>query len=510
MPSSRIPLSRPSGTQALRIEQRKRRLAPSPSVNSEAQLDALQQIINTQLNGIAGLLEMMQHTGLDGEQRAMLALAQDTANQLITQSDRLLCPDANAAGRAAAQTAAARTMLIGSAAPSPAVRELQRLGMAVDSFGDTKSALAALGDAVAEGRPYGVVLIEQNLQELDGETLGTAIGSDITHRDSLLVLLSDVHGSQDAERLAAAGFSAWLPHHPPALMLRDTLDILCRWLAARTAPGFIAAGNAMEDDAGGLTADAPSFEGSRILAVDDNPVNLHVIERMLARLGCQVDTAAGGELALCRAADHAYDLILMDCHMPGLDGHQTTALLRAAESGNRHTPIVGWSACTRHNERETCLAAGMDDFLAKPTRLPDLRRLLARWLSAPAAAAGEAEAEDELEATQQMFGPDFAELAQLFLTDTPQRIAALRAAIEARDTQSFARVAHALCGSSASIGATLLAALCRELEIRARNGVVADVGRMQAVEQEYARIEKKLHALTQSAGAEATARRERH
>jgi len=511
MPSSRIPLPKSSRAQSLRMARRRRRLVNVRTANAEARLDELQHLVNTQLNGIVGMLEIMLHTDLDAEQRAMLALAQDTTDKLISQSNRLLQQSPGEKDRTvSAQASAVRTMLISSgAASSPALHELQRLGMAADNFTDTKSALAALGDAAEEGRPYRVVLVEQNLQGLDGETLGTAIGSDVMHRDTLLVLLSDVHGAQDADRLAVAGFSAWLPHRPPAMMLRDTLKILYRWIAARTAPGFIAAGNVVEDDAGGLSANALPFDGSRILAVDDNPVNLHVIERMLARLGCQVDTAAGGELALTRAADHAYDLILMDCHMPGLDGHQTTALLRAAESGSRHTPVIGWSARTRHNERDTCLATGMDDFLPKPTQLQALRRMLARWLPAPAATPNATEAEDELEATQQMFGADFPELAQLFLADTPQRIAALHAATATRDTLSFAKVAHALCGSSASIGATSLAAVCRELEIRARNGIAADEARMQAIDQEYARIEGKLHALMHSGITEHTARRER-
>jgi CheY-like chemotaxis protein/HPt (histidine-containing phosphotransfer) domain-containing protein len=479
---------------------------------SDEQLDALQHIINTQLNGIAGMLEMMLHTDLDAEQRAMLALAQDTTEKLMTQTTQLLQPESAEAGNVAFQqiSAAARTMLIGaSTAPSPALEELQRLGITVDSFTDTKSALAALSGAVDGDRPYRVVFVEQKLHGLDGETLGTAIGADITYHDTLLVLLSDAHGAQDADRLAEAGFTAWLPARPPGTMLRDTLNLLYRWVADKTAPGFIAAGSIVEDAAGGLSANALPFEGSRVLAVDDNPVNLHVIERMLARLGCQVDTAGGGELALNRAADHVYDLILMDCHMPGLDGHQTTALLRAAESGSRHTPIVGWSACTRRNERDTCLATGMDDFLAKPTQAQALRRILARWLPAAPSKAEVAEAEDELEVTQQMFGNDFVELAQLFLTDTPQRIAALNTAIENRDILSFARIAHALCGSSASIGATSLAALCRELEIRARSGIAADTARMQPVEQEYARIEDKLHAMMQAGAAEPARRAHR-
>jgi CheY-like chemotaxis protein/HPt (histidine-containing phosphotransfer) domain-containing protein len=479
---------------------------------SEEQLDALQHIVNTQLNGIAGMLEMMQHTDLDAEQRAMLALAQDTTEKLMTQTRQLLQPESAEAGSAAFQqiSSAARTMLIGASDTSSSVlQELQRLGVAVDNFTDTRNALAALSGAADGDRPYRVVFVEQRLQGLDGETLGTAIGTDLAYHDTLLVLLSDAHSAQDTDRLAEAGFTAWLPSRPPANMLRDTLDILYRWAADRTAPGFIAAGTAVEDAAGGLSAKALLFDGSRVLAIDDNPVNLHVIERMLARLGCQVDTAAGGELALNRAADHVYDLILMDCNMPGLDGHQTTALLRAAESGSRHTPIIGWSACTRSNERETCLATGMDDFLAKPTQPQALRRVLARWLPAPHSKAEMVETEDELEVMQQMFGSDFVELAQLFLSDTPQRIAALNTAIENRDTLSFARIAHALCGSSASIGASSLAALCRELEIRAKSGIAADAARMQPVEREYARIEDRLHAMMQSCAAEPARRMHR-
>lgn len=513
MPSSRIPSSRPTGARALRIEKRRRRLATSVPAKADGTLDQLQHLINTQLNGITGMLEMMLHTDLDAEQRAMLALAQDAAEKLLTQSTGLLQPD-GADGTAPSQQAATaiRTMLIGASVdtPSPVLQKLQQLAIAVDSHADTKSALAALGDAAAGERPYRIVLIEQALRGVDGETLGTAIGSDITHRDTLLVLLSDIHSAQDAERLAQAGFSAWLPHCPPSAMLQETLNVLHHWIAGKTAPGFIGAGTVVDKDAG-LSANALPFDGRRVLAVDDNPVNLHVIERMLARLGCQVDTAAGGELALSHSADHMYDLILMDCHMPGLDGYQTTALLRAAEAGSRHTPIVGWSACTRRNERDTCLATGMDDFLSKPTHLQALRQVLAHWLPAPHAGQDDiAEAEDELDATQQMFGEDFAELAHLFLSDTPQRIAALHDAIDTQDTLAFAKVAHALCGSSASIGATSLAAICRELEIRARNGIAADTMRMHAAEQEYARVEKKLHAMMQSGTAESTARSERH
>lgn len=513
MPPPRISLARPSKKQGARIARRRRHRFVSMQHTADDTLDELQHIINTNLNGVIGMLEMMLHSDLHGEQRAMLALAQDTAENLLLQSGRLLQrenPHQPAAQSATPQPnfASVRMLLIGASVdrPSPALQELRRLGIAVDSFATAKAALAALSDAAGSTQPYGIVLLEQQLEGLDGETLGTTIGSDVTHRDTLLVLMSDSHSADDAERLAQAGFSAWLPHRPAPAMLRDTLNVLNRWIAGKCAPGFIAAGHIAEDDAGSLSANALPFDGSRVLAVDDNPVNLHVIERMLARLGCQVDTASGGEQALGLAADHAYDLILMDCQMPGLDGYQTTALLRAAEAGTRHTPIIGWSARTRRKERDTCLAIGMDDFLGKPAHLQSLRQLLTRWLPGPPPDDGAAESGDELEVTQQMFGHDFAELAQLFLADTPQRVAALQAALAAGDTAAFAKVAHALCGSSASIGATALAAISRELEIRARNGIPAEAPRMQSIEREYARIAAKLHAMMQ-AGAPARSAR---
>ncbi|HTH45218.1 MAG TPA: response regulator [Oxalicibacterium sp.] len=510
MPLPRILLARPSDRQARRIARRRQRRLASMACETDGRLDQLQHIVNTNLNGIIGMLEMMLHSDLNGEQRAMLAMAQDTAENLRLQSGRLLqrkSADEPPVSPTVLQQnfAAVRMLLIGASAerPSPALQALHRLGIAIDSFAAPKAALAALEDAAAGAHPYAIVLLEQQLQGLDGETLGTAIGSDATHRDTLLLLLSDTHSADDTERLAQAGFSAWLPQRAPPAMLQDTLNVLCRWVAGTCAPGFVAAGVVVEDDAGKLSANALPFDGSRILAVDDNPVNLHVIERLLARLGCQVDTASGGEQALGLAADHVYDLILMDCQMPGLDGYQTTALLRAAEAGTRHTPIIGWSARTRRRERDTCLAIGMDDFVAKPVHLQTLRQLLARWLPPPAN-DGAAEGGDELEATQQMFGCDFTELAQLFLADTPQRLAALQAALAAADTAAFAKVAHALCGSSASIGASALAAICRELEIRARNGIAAEPARMQAIAQEYARIDAKLRHMMHSAGAPAS------
>jgi CheY-like chemotaxis protein len=119
---------------------------------------------------------------------------------------------------------------------------------------------------------------------------------------------------------------------------------------------------------------------AHVLLVEDNRVNLQVGLGMLSRIGCSVETAADGLQALERFAPGRFDLVLMDCQMPGLDGFETTAAIRAREAeGGRRTPVIALTANAIDGDRERCLAAGMDDYLPKPFRLADLRRLVAQW-----------------------------------------------------------------------------------------------------------------------------------
>ena len=127
-------------------------------------------------------------------------------------------------------------------------------------------------------------------------------------------------------------------------------------------------------------AAVPVRSAVRVLLVEDNKVNLLVGLGMLARLGCSVQTASTGREAVELLAAERYDLVLMDCQMPDMDGYEATAAIRAHEvPGGRRTPIVALTANAVEGDRDRCLAAGMDDYLAKPFRLDDLRGLVARW-----------------------------------------------------------------------------------------------------------------------------------
>ena len=124
---------------------------------------------------------------------------------------------------------------------------------------------------------------------------------------------------------------------------------------------------------------------SRILIVEDNPVNQIVASRALRTLGYTADIVSGGEAALDVMRSQSFDLILMDCQMPGMDGYQTTAEIRRLEAGRGRTPIVAMTANSVAGDRERCIEAGMDDYLPKPFRVATLQSTLQRWLY-PAAA----------------------------------------------------------------------------------------------------------------------------
>ncbi|MBL8420237.1 MAG: response regulator [Dechloromonas sp.] len=235
------------------------------------------------------------------------------------------------------------------------------------------------------------------------------------------------------------------------------------------------------------------FSG-RVLVVEDNPVNQAVASAMLESLGVAHALADNGQIALDRVLQERFDLVLMDCQMPGMDGFEATAQIRARQrEGLLHQPlpIVALTANAVEGDRERCLAAGMDDYLSKPFTREQLVVTMARWRPPAAAAPGPAPADGAsaaaagrdgtinpraLDAIRQLGGPTGVALVNkvigAYLADTPPRLAQLRAAAEAGDAEALRKAAHALKSSSANVGAEQLAALCKELEMIGRKGTV--------------------------------------
>jgi signal transduction histidine kinase/ligand-binding sensor domain-containing protein/CheY-like chemotaxis protein len=223
----------------------------------------------------------------------------------------------------------------------------------------------------------------------------------------------------------------------------------------------------------------------RVLVVEDQPLNREVAIGILGSLGLQVQTANDGRQALDVLQTQRFDAVLMDCEMPVMDGFSATAALRRREPAGAHVPVIALTADATAAGREACLAAGMDDYLAKPFRRETLHGMLARWLGNPrheseasastvdSTPSGEPTLDgatlDALRALPRSGAKDMLEhIGELYLLDSRELIASIEESLAAGNSADLARAAHAWRSYNGNVGALGLARLCRELEDTAR------------------------------------------
>jgi CheY-like chemotaxis protein len=232
-----------------------------------------------------------------------------------------------------------------------------------------------------------------------------------------------------------------------------------------------------------------------LLLVEDNAVNQKVAGRILENLGYRIDTAVNGEAALNAWSKGRYDLILMDCQMPVMDGYEATRRIRSLEAPGSRIPIIALTAHAMKGADAECVAAGMDDYLTKPIDRAKLRACLARWLEEGDANSAEASARistpyDEPVNWEQFLnatGNDlqFAdELAQLFITTAQGTMDGIENALCDHDFATVAAKAHELKGASANLQASATMTAASLLEAAARNADVTNVGPLVAALRE--------------------------
>jgi CheY-like chemotaxis protein len=184
-----------------------------------------------------------------------------------------------------------------------------------------------------------------------------------------------------------------------------------------------------------------------VLLVEDNEVNQAVAVALLQRQGYGVDVVADGQAALDAVAGKPYDAVLMDCQMPVMDGYAAATELRRRENGGDRLPIIALTAHTLDNERERCLAAGMDDFVAKPVSADALAAALERHIESPAL---------DIAGLRAAVGSDdlVAEIVDLFLAQAAAHLDTIADAVATNDADTITRIAHTIKGSAATVGAT--------------------------------------------------------
>jgi PAS domain S-box-containing protein len=347
------------------------------------------------------------------------------------------------------------------------------------------AALAMLWTASEENRPFDVALLDWSMSDRDGRELTNAVVVDdaLTAR---LVHLTD-QGHEGDVGAAQSGVSASLskPVHRDdlrrSLLMALSLDETDDTATTDTVPPSPEVG----------------AKRGRLLLAEDNVINRKVAVEMLSSAGYQVDTVMNGAAAVRAVATHPYDAILMDCQMPELNGYEATAAIRSSTGPGRLTPIIAMTAGARREDRDRCLAEGMDEYLSKPVSKGALLDLVARAVtesrdtahenqgSGPSPAESMSDPADEVTVDPAVFDElsrlghtgdeDFlGGLVAQFVRDTEPLIADLEAALITGDVAGAARIAHSLKGSGNQLGGRRLAQSLDRLEGHVLSGKLSD------------------------------------
>jgi two-component system sensor histidine kinase/response regulator len=346
--------------------------------------------------------------------------------------------------------------------------------MVADVSADADTALVSLQQAAEQGTPFDFALLDLCMPGTDGLELASAVTANPALAATRCMILSS-SGSVDTARAIAAGVQEWISKPVRLSELHDSLARmtgLAPGQSPRRSLGKIPASRKPE----------PLRGAGRVLVVEDNPVNQMVAQGVLRELGYQVELAANGSEGLVALENGRFDAVLMDCHMPEMDGFQATRLLREREALADRTPVIAMTAGVLTEDRERCRAAGMDDFVAKPIDVEHLRRTLAKWIKkssgAPqvdsalvepgAATTASAVSLPRLDLLRSLGPADgwglLPQILDAFLAASDAQRDELHAAVEAHDRERLARAAHRLRGAAANIGAEPLAEACAEVE----------------------------------------------
>ncbi|HZW59435.1 MAG TPA: response regulator, partial [Woeseiaceae bacterium] len=406
---------------------------------------------------------------------------------------------AERAGRAGsgARVAGARILVVDDNATNRDILEAQLKGWRThcSGAGCAEEALAKLSSSLSRGRPFDLVILDMHMPRTDGIDLARRIRAESAFDNVKLLMLSSMAMPADERTLGELGIAGQLTKPVRQSRLYDCLAV-------------VLSGASLTPDS--LAPFRDRTLAGRVLLAEDNPVNQAVAIGMLTSMGVTVDAVADGAAAVTAAAAHDYDAVLMDCQMPVLDGLAAVAEIRRAEraAGGRRTPVVALTANAMAGDRERCLEAGMDQYLGKPFTSDQLHAVLSLYLQRPAAAApaqpasGAATARSPLDRSvlavlhglRQPGSPSLLEkVIGIYRHSAPGLKERLVAAIERREPAAVQENAHALKSSSANVGATCLADLCRQLEQMARQ---ADLSRAAEIrrqlECEYSRVMEAL------------------
>ncbi len=362
--------------------------------------------------------------------------------------------------------------------------QVTRWGMQVDEAATANVALKALAESVEQGKPYDLALINMQIPEIDGITLGTQLKANSATNKIPLILLTATNQRDEVERAINLGFSGYLAKPIKASRLFDSImNILGSQLDLENFKDYKIKQNLLTTE----IQQSPSTTKFklRLLLAENNLVNQKVALKQLRNLGYDADVAANGEEVLQLIETVPYDLILMDCQMPILDGLETTREIRRRPDrffASRCQPIVvAMTANAMKEDEQNCRDAGMDDYVSKPVRKDKLTMVLEHWsqiilsqqelfVTKTIVFPLEESSLEDLINWQQLHqisdnNPEFEwQLLQIYTEDSISRLDAIKAALATKDFQKMRGEVHQLRSSMGYIGTTTVQETVEQLE----------------------------------------------
>lgn len=324
-----------------------------------------------------------------------------------------------------------------------------------------EQAIDVMRSAAMENDPFDIGVLDEQSDEAAWHELARAIKAQPALQSIALVLVS-TRDRKGGTRVDDPVLGTYVTQPGSPAQLFDAL--VAAYGAPHTSPvepALLASRQVTRDD-----EPAGSEHVRRVLLAEDNLVNQLVARRLLEKIGCKVDVVSNGQEAVDRYLAVGYNAIFMDCQMPGMDGFESARRIRAVEAPGHRVPIVAITANAMQGDRERCLAAGMDAYVAKPIREDELRKVLASLVSAEAAPERPS-TERLVYGVPEHMASDvefMRSFATLFESEYPRLDERLRAAVSMRDGEALRRAAHELKGVALTLEAHPLANAARRLE----------------------------------------------
>ncbi len=402
-------------------------------------------------------------------------------------------------------------------------------GVVTDLAENGKQALAMSYAANRAEKPYQVVVLDMKMPGMSGMDLARAMKADQQLSDIKLIMLSSIDYPDDSSTGRDIGILRCLSKPVRQLELYQALEDVVGFCNEKE--------DLAETPSGVIRSRVQISLKGRILLVEDHPINQQVAMEMLTQLGLETELACNGLEAIDKFEHKRYDLILMDCQLPEMDGYQATSHIRQSGSKNADVPIIALTANALEEDKGRCLAAGMNDYLAKPFNKQQMIALLRQWLPELAAktyrnqvsgqsgllpdvkpvangnAGSISSTEVDIKPGESLLDPVvigqllemdktggfLARIVDAYLHKSPDDLKQVRAAVAQLEPEAIRRSAHSFKSSSGNLGAQGLVELCKKMELASSQADLADYSELLTeIEAEYDRVQAALIEVSRS------------